>query len=94
MSLLLEHEWNAWYDHSTPGRNAKDYDKGLLNMCTVTSVENFWGCYNNMPPLNSLDLKCGFHFMLKGVKPIWEDASNKIGGIWKIRVKKEDASNV
>ena len=94
MALLLEHEWNAWYDHATPGRTAKDYDKGLFTLCTVQSVEDFWGCFNNMPALHTLDHKCGFHFMLKGVKPAWEDTANKPGGIWKIRVKKDDAACV
>lgn len=90
--MLLEQEWNAWYDHSTPGRSAKDYDKGLFPLCTVKSVEDFWGCYNNMPALHTLDTKCGFHFMTKGVKPAWEDLANQKGGIWRLRVKKEDAT--
>lgn len=94
MSMLLEHEWNAWYDHSTPGRSAKDYDKGLFTLCTVKSVEDFWGCYNNMPGLHELDAKCGFHFMRKGVRPVWEDTSNRDGGIWKLRIKKEDGCQV
>jgi translation initiation factor 4E len=94
MSLLLEHEWNAWYDHSTPGRSAKDYDKGLFALCTMKTVEDFWGCYNNLPTLSSLDSKCGFHFMIKGVRPVWEDDANKNGGVWRIRVQKEAAEAV
>jgi translation initiation factor 4E len=91
MSLLLEHEWTAWYDQAIPGRSAKDYDKGLYTLCTINTVEDFWGCYNNMPSLLDLDPKCGFHFMLKGVKPAWEDTANKPGGIWRLKVTKEDA---
>jgi translation initiation factor 4E len=94
MSLLLEHEWTAWYDHSLPGRSSKDYEKGLFTVCTIKTVSDFWGCFNNLPSLQTLDNKCGFHFMKKGVKPAWEDLENSKGGIWKFKLSKTDVQEM
>lgn len=94
MALLLEHEWKAWFDHSTPGRSAKDYEKGLFPICTVKTVEDFWGCFNNLPSVSTLDSRSGYHFMILGVKPAWEDEKNVNGGTWKIRVNKSEAEEV
>jgi translation initiation factor 4E len=94
MALLLEHEWTAWYDHSTPGRNSKDYEKGLFTICTIKSVQDFWGCFNNLPSLATLENKCGFHFMKKGVKPAWEDSANAKGGIWKFKIGKNEVQDM
>lgn len=89
MSLPLEHTWSAWYDHAAPGRSAKDYEQTLHQLCTMQTVQDFWGCYNNMPALQTLPFKCGYHIMKNDVKPAWEDLSNRNGGIWQFKIKKE-----
>ena len=89
--MELEFAWNAWYDHAAPGRSAKDYEKSLHQVCTVKTVQEFWGCFNNMPALQSLSLKCGYHFMKNEVKPVWEDPTNRKGGVWNLQARREDA---
>lgn len=91
MALQLEEEWAVWYDHFTPGRTGVNYDKGLFTLCSLHTVEDFWGCYNNLPAIASLDNKCGIHFMIKGIKPAWEDPVNNCGGILRLKVKKNEA---
>lgn len=89
MSLLLEHTWSAWYDYAAPNRSAEDYEQTLHQLCTINSLQDFWGCYNNMPALQTLPFKCGYHIMKNNVKPAWEDLSNRNGGVWQFKIKKE-----
>jgi translation initiation factor 4E len=41
-----------------------------------------------MKPLGSVPLAFDYHLFASGIKPMWEDAGNKAGGKWLIRLKK------
>ncbi|CAG9324142.1 unnamed protein product [Blepharisma stoltei] len=92
MALELQHNWNAWYDHGDPKRTSKSYEQTLHKICSFHTVQEFWGCYNNLPVLTTLSNKSGYHIMKTGVKPIWEDPENS--GVWQLRIKKEDGVQV
>jgi len=94
MVLELEYEWECWYDHAVSGRSAQNYEDTLHKVCTLRSVEEFWGCYAHLSGIHALGPKCGYHFMKKGVKPMWEHPQNKEGGIWQFKVPKESAQTV
>ena len=41
-----------------------------------------------MKRTNKLGTGCDYHMFDKGIRPMWEDPSNKAGGKWLIRLKK------
>jgi hypothetical protein len=90
MALMLEHEWTAWYDHARPGRTANDYEKTLHKYCVFNTIQTFWGTFYNMSALQTLPVKSGYHIMKSDAKPVWEDSKNRTGGIWQIRIRKDD----
>ena len=52
-------------------------------------VEAFWGFYSHLKRPSEMAAPSDYQVFRKGIKPIWEDAENKQGGKWLIRVKKE-----
>lgn len=92
MALELQHTWHAWYDHASPGRNSKSYEQTLHKICSFFTVQEFWGCYNNLPALQTLSVKSGYHIMKENVKPMWEDSAN--GGVWTLKVNKDDGAEM
>lgn len=52
--------------------------------------QDFWNCYNNLPPVEKLKPKSSYHLMKAGVRPLWEDPENERGGFWVLRIRKED----
>ena len=64
-----------------------EYEKGFKTIGTFNTVEQFWTCYSHITraeALPNLDL----HMFKDGIKPMWEDAANKIGGKAMVRVHK------
>jgi hypothetical protein len=53
-------------------------------------TQDFWKCYNNLPPIEKLRFKSSFHLMKSGISPLWEDPKNANGGFWAMRVRKDD----
>lgn len=53
-------------------------------------AQDFWKCYNNLPPIEKLRFKSSFHLMKSGISPLWEDPKNANGGFWAMRVRKDD----
>lgn len=92
--MELQDSWSAWFDNAQPGRSAEDYGDSLAKICSVLTIQDFWGCFNNLPALQTLPMKSGVHFMKKGVKPLWEDLTNRRGGVWHFRLRKEDGAYV
>jgi hypothetical protein len=93
----LENSWRIWYEkvNLTNDWTSTDHIKEL---CDFSTIQEFWSCFNNLPPLGVLKPKESFHLMKKnkkgGIRPIWEDEENKQGGEWIFRVRKEHADIV
>merc|ERR1712032_361242 len=69
------------------GQDKGEYEKGFKTIGTFNTVEQFWTCYSHITraeALPNLDL----HMFKDGIKPMWEDAANKIGGKAMVRVHK------
>ena len=43
------------------------------------TVEDFWSIYLHLSPPGEVNLRIDYHLFLGGIKPIWEDPSNKKG---------------
>ncbi|ELR11503.1 eukaryotic initiation factor 4E protein, putative [Acanthamoeba castellanii str. Neff] len=68
-----------------PGLSAEEYEASLQKLCTFGTVQDFWKCYNNLPPIEKLRFKSSFHLMKSGISPLWEDPKNANGGFWAMR---------
>jgi hypothetical protein len=66
----------------------------ILSSLAHSLRQDFWKCYNNLPPIEKLRFKSSFHLMKSGISPLWEDPKNANGGFWAMRVRKDDTSYV
>lgn len=77
----LNNKWTLWYTKPQVNRNENWHDL-LKPVITFSSVEEFWGIYNSIPPANQLPMKSDYHLFKEGIKPEWEDEKNAKGGRW------------
>lgn len=70
----LEHSWDYLFWKANDWQN-------VHKVYTVSTIENFWGMYNNIYPLTQLE-NVNFALFLSGTPPIWEHDNNKRGGKW------------
>lgn len=68
------------------------YENSIKQLCTVNTVEEFWGTYNFLRRPNDLPTTTDYHFFRDGIKPTWEDPGNAKGGKWIVRLPKGLAS--
>ncbi|KAI8098010.1 translation initiation factor eIF 4e-like domain-containing protein [Gilbertella persicaria] len=87
--LPLESEWTFWYDKFVPNLSATDYEANLKIIATISSVQKFWSIYNNIDGPERLGFRSNYHFMKKGIKPIWEDPHNEYGGSYHFKIPKQ-----
>eukprot|EP00295_Goniomonas_pacifica_P027194 CAMPEP_0175946984 /NCGR_PEP_ID=MMETSP0108-20121206/27631_1 /TAXON_ID=195067 ORGANISM="Goniomonas pacifica, Strain CCMP1869" /NCGR_SAMPLE_ID=MMETSP0108 /ASSEMBLY_ACC=CAM_ASM_000204 /LENGTH=224 /DNA_ID=CAMNT_0017272559 /DNA_START=8 /DNA_END=682 /DNA_ORIENTATION=+ len=85
-SHALQHSWNLYYDLVTTDKKAKasstEHDSGLHHLATITTIEEFWEVFNNLPKPTKLPEGGNFFLFKDGIKPTWEDAANAQGGRW------------
>ena len=75
-----------------PAEPVHPYENSIKQICTITTVEEFWLTYNFLKHPNDLPNTTDYHFFRDGIKPTWEDPSNARGGKWIIRLPKGLAS--
>ncbi|EEY64060.1 uncharacterized protein PITG_02580 [Phytophthora infestans T30-4] len=91
----LNEPWAVW-EQREQGKNMSYGDK-LFKLCTFSTVEEFWGYWNNIPSPSQVLFDGfthkkfadrtveGFAVFKDGIVPEWEDPENKNGGEWSIR---------
>lgn len=80
----LQNAWELWYYKPI----SQNFEENLFNITSVDTVEDFWGLYNHLEHASKLNLNCGYYFFKKGIRPMWEDATNNKGGRWVFNLKK------
>uniref|UniRef100_A0A671ULN5 Eukaryotic translation initiation factor 4E type 2 n=1 Tax=Sparus aurata TaxID=8175 RepID=A0A671ULN5_SPAAU len=90
----LQYNYTFWYSRRTPSRPAssQSYEQNIRQIGTVASVEQFWRFYSHLVRPGDLSGHSDFHLFKEGIKPMWEDESNRSGGKWIIRLRKGLAS--
>uniref|UniRef100_A0A3Q3GZZ6 Eukaryotic translation initiation factor 4E type 2-like n=1 Tax=Labrus bergylta TaxID=56723 RepID=A0A3Q3GZZ6_9LABR len=90
----LQYNYTFWYSRRTPSRPASStsYEQNIRQIGTVASVEQFWRFYSHLVRPGDLSGHSDFHLFKEGIKPMWEDDSNRSGGKWIIRLRKGLAS--
>lgn len=87
--LPFQYVWDIW--HSKPDSHGT-YRLTML-MDHVADIAAFYRTFNNLP-WNHLKCKDSIHIFRSGVTPLWEDAQNRHGGSWLIRVRPENGRAV
>jgi len=78
----LEKQWTFWTNSQTD-TNFDNYDEKIQPFGEVATIEDFWGCFNNMQPPSKLGTGKNLQLFKKGIKPLWEDQQNLDGGEWR-----------
>jgi len=92
----LQHTWVLWFDQNIKtGKKGKKTDsqkweENLKIVGTFRTVEDFWRYFNNIAKPTQLQDSSNYHFFKEGIKPMWEDESNKRGGKWHLTAKKAE----
>eukprot|EP00794_Sanderia_malayensis_P006207 gene6207-6922_t len=89
----LNSPWTFWFDRYRRGCTAAQYEANLKKLYTVSTIEGFWGVYNNIPDVGKIGL-ASYHLMRDTRRPIWEDECNVRGGYWKMRCSKDKTSTL
>lgn len=87
----LQSSWTLWYDSSSKKPNSKDWSSNLKSLITLSTVEDFWGVYNNITKSSELSFGSNFHFFKEGIRPEWEDSANENGGRWTCQMSRQQA---
>ncbi|XP_055534865.1 eukaryotic translation initiation factor 4E1-like isoform X2 [Wyeomyia smithii] len=82
----LQFTWTLWY--LEPDRT-KTWEETLNEVTSFSTVEDFWSLYNHIK--GPTDIKVGSDYCLfkAGIRPMWEDESNKRGGRWMVNVPRQ-----
>ncbi len=87
--IPLLHNYVLWV-HSI---NDNDWSiNGYKRLYIIKNVSDFWKLFNNIHKLNFRNNN--FYFMKPNVQPIWEDESNRHGGICSLRIELDHALKV
>lgn len=90
----LHRNWTLWYD-SKKTLKGDDWEGSLVHINTIGTVEDFWVMHNHTKRPSSIEVGANYHFFREGVKPMWEDDTNKQGGKWVFTITtKEDMARL
>lgn len=81
----LQHTWTLWYYEPDKNRNWEDNQRDITSFDTV---EDFWSLYNHIKLPSELRQGCDYGMFKQGIRPMWEDDANKLGGRWLINIDK------
>jgi translation initiation factor 4E len=65
-----------------------NYETNIHSIGTFDSAEKFWTIYSHLRRPNVLPVNSDIHLFRAGIKPVWEDSANALGGKWIIRLRK------
>ena len=89
--MKLARSYTLWFSGLVPNdeENEDRRHKHIMTpIANLDTVDDFWGVYQYLVKPDDTDSKTCYHLFQKGIKPVWEDESNKAGGRWHIWVPK------
>nr|AAV88616.1 eukaryotic translation initiation factor 4E [Capsicum annuum] len=84
----LEHSWTFWFDNTEAKSKQDAWGSSLRNVYTFSTVEDFWGAYNNIHHPSKLVVGADLHCFKHKIEPKWEDPVCANGGTWKMSFSK------
>lgn len=86
----LQNTWSLWfYDND---RN-KTWEENLIELTTFDTVEDFWRLYHHIKQPSELRQGHDYAVFKQGIRPMWEDDANKMGGRWLISLEKKQRNS-
>uniref|UniRef100_A0A8C8HZM8 Eukaryotic translation initiation factor 4E family member 1c n=1 Tax=Oncorhynchus tshawytscha TaxID=74940 RepID=A0A8C8HZM8_ONCTS len=82
----LAFRWALWYFKND---KSKSWTENLRLIAKFDTVEDFWALYNHIQQPSKLGFGCDYCLFKDGVKPMWEDDKNKLGGRWLMTLSKQ-----
>ena len=72
------------------GKRGRHHEYVLHEVYSFATIENFWQMYNNLYSVEELMPNTDYMMFKKGVRPEWEDPTNKEGGKWVVTLPIEE----
>lgn len=86
----LQNTWSLWfYDND---RN-KTWEENLIELTAFDTVEDFWRLYHHIKLPSELRQGHDYAVFKQGIRPMWEDDANKMGGRWLISLDKKQRNS-
>ncbi|XP_060728317.1 eukaryotic translation initiation factor 4E family member 1c isoform X1 [Tachysurus vachellii] len=86
----LQNRWALWYFKND---KSKSWTENLRLISKFDTVEDFWALYNHIQQPSKLGYGCDYCLFKDGIKPMWEDDRNKLGGRWLMTLSKQQRHN-
>jgi len=86
----LQNRWQLWYFR--PGPKGSVWEDNLLDVTHFDSVEDFWALYNHIELASNLASGSDYSVFKAGIRPMWEDTHNKLGGRWLFTFNKKTST--
>ena len=83
----LRHSWAFWVRPPVPSKN-QEYEKTIHRIGSFDTIEDFFTLYKHLKRPSTLPLVTDYNLFKNGIRPVWEDADNKSGGKWIVRLRK------
>lgn len=81
----LQNKWALWFFKND---KSKSWANNLRQITTFDTVEDFWGVYNHIQLASKLGPGCDYSLFKDGIRPMWEDERNRLGGRWLVNINK------
>ncbi|XP_066252529.1 androgen-dependent TFPI-regulating protein-like isoform X2 [Euwallacea similis] len=79
----LQHAYCLWFSkRPSQVQDSQNYSQALRLIGQVGTVEQWWALYSHIIRLSDIPAHRDLQLFKKGIKPMWEDPSNKKGGKW------------
>jgi translation initiation factor 4E len=90
----LNTPWAFWTQKKVKRAPGASWHEGTLCLGRFDSVEGFWQLYSHLVRPDAIQGSADIMLFREGIKPIWEDDTNKTGGKWTLRMRKPGAAQV
>lgn len=81
----LQNKWALWFFKND---KSKSWANNLRQITSFDTVEDFWAVYNHIQLASKLGLGCDYSLFKDGIRPMWEDEKNRLGGRWLVNINK------
>jgi len=93
--MPLTYGYTLWYSHVERGgmqRGRGAFEDTVKQLGAFNDVDGFWKYFSHLAPAGDLPSVSDYHLFKTGIKPMWEDNANTLGGKWIVRLRKGLAS--
>lgn len=86
----LEYRYTFWLSKRKSVLKGKNYENCMTKLGSFETVQQFWKMYSFMKRPSKVDDHCDLMLFKSGIRPLWEEESNREGGRWSIRIRRHN----